>query len=227
MKTKAAALLLALAPMLAGAADFIQGKHYFNMTDEPGSATPKVTEFFSFYCGNCYNMETQYLPFIKTYMDSKIAFDTAHVDFMRSEIGYEVIRSLIVMQEKGVTDKLVKTMFATVQAGSGHDHHHGHDHGHDHGEHEDALDIVVESRDDIKAIFKAKGVDVSDYDAIADSAETEAKMKLWAKQEKAFGVRSVPSFVVNEKYLINMQEMRSLEEFAALINHLALEKGDK
>ncbi|GLS82925.1 thiol:disulfide interchange protein DsbA/DsbL [Paraferrimonas haliotis] len=212
---------VAPAPAPQEAGQFVQGKHYFTVSDKSATATPQITEFFSFYCHNCYNMETQYLPFIKAHIDPSIEFKTAHVDFMRSEIGYEVIRSLAVMQQMGITSELMPTMFATIQA----DDDGGHHHGHDHGDNADALDIKVNSRDDIKAIFAAKGYDVTQYDSMADSDQTNATMKKWAEQEKAFGIRSVPGFVVNEKYAINMSEIRSLEEFAALINFLALHKS--
>ncbi|MBR9729462.1 thiol:disulfide interchange protein DsbA/DsbL [Shewanella intestini] len=216
IKHIALALTLAVAPLSTFAAQFIEGKHYTQISDRVAPTEPKVTEYFSFYCHNCLNMETQYLPFIKTQLDSKVAFENKHVDYMNNDLGTEVMRSLVVINtlpEK--KHDLTLAMFGAIQ-GDGHDHSHGaHDHKHK---------SEINSRDDIKKVFAQHGIDSAAYDKIADSEQTDKTLSQWRQEQVMYGVSSVPSFVVNDKYMINMNEMRSLEQISELMNYLALQK---
>lgn len=217
IKHIALALTLAVAPLSSFAAQFVEGTH-FTQIAEKASAQPKLTEFFSFYCHNCYNMEKQYLGDIKSNLDKSVAFDTKHVDFMNSEIGTEVMRSLAVMQELNATDKMTHAMFSAIQ---GDESAHGHDHAHDHGAHDEP---EINNRDDIKKVFAANGIDTNQYDAIADSKAVNDKIELWRVQQRAFSIQSVPAFVVNDKYAVNMSAVRTLGELIDLINYLAVER---
>lgn len=212
------AATLAALPFCGFAADFVEGKHYVQVSDQAPSKSPKVTEFFSFYCHNCFNMEVMYLPAIKQGLKEGISFDTKHVDFMNSDIGTEVMRALAVIHGSDKQGELTHAMFAAIQGADGGQGHHDHSApGHSH-------EPEINSRDDIKAVFAKFGIDGATYDKLADSKETDAKLALWRQQQQAFEVQSVPSFVVNDKYRVNLQEIRTLEELSALINYLATEK---
>lgn len=152
---------------------------------------------------------------IKANLHKQINFDTKHVDFMNSEIGTEVMRSLAVMQQLGVSEKMTPAMFAAIQ---GVDEADGEPH--DHSAHKPSK---INNRDDIKTVFSAQGIDTSNYDKIADSSEVTKQIDLWRSQQKSYRIQSVPSFVVNDKYLINMNQIRSLNELISLINYLAVE----
>lgn len=217
IKHIALALTLAVAPLSSFAAQFVEGKH-FTQIAEKASAEPKLTEFFSFYCHNCYNMEKQYLGDIKANLNKQVTFDSKHVDFMNSEIGTEVMRSLAVMQELDAGDKMTHAMFAAIQGDEG---AHGHNHDHDHSAHEKP---EINNRDDIKKVFADNGFDISKYDAIADSKAVNDKIDLWRVQQRQFQVQSVPAFVVNDKYAVNMSSIRTLGELIDLINYLAVER---
>lgn len=212
-----AATLTAL-PFCTLAADFVEGKHFVQLTDKAPSKTPKLTEFFSFYCHNCFNMEVMYLPAIKQGLKDGISFDTKHVDFMNSEIGTEVMRSLAVIQASDNSAELVHAMFGAIQGADGGQGHHDHSaHGHNH-------EPAIQTSADIKAVFAKHGIDAAAYDKLAYSADTDAKLALWRQQQQEFQVQSVPSFIVNDKYKVNLQEIRTLEELSELINYLATEK---
>lgn len=213
----ATALLL---PMAAYATPFIEGTHYTQISDKAPSSEPKLTEFFSFYCHNCFNMETNYLPEIKANLKPEVQFDTKHVDFMNSDIGTEVMRSLAVIQGVDNKDKLTHAMFSAIQGDEG-------AHGHDHSTHGHKHEPQINSRDDIKAIFATFGVDAAQYDAIADSKATDEKIALWRSQQNTFRVESVPTFIVNDKYSVNLMNIKSLDELVAVINYLATEKDAK
>ncbi|MFK3975560.1 thiol:disulfide interchange protein DsbA/DsbL [Shewanella vesiculosa] len=211
------ALTLVTATFSTLAAPFVEGQHYTQISNNMVTSTPKVTEFFSFYCHNCFNMESQYLPDIKAGLDKNVAFETKHVDFMNSDLGTEVMRSLAVIHEIGQAEKLNHAMFAAIQGDKGAN---GHDHnaqGHQH-------QSQINSREDIKKVFSQFGVDSSTYDKLADSTDTDKKLSLWRQQQVMYKVQSVPTFIVNDKYAINMNEMHSLDDLINVMNYLALKK---
>lgn len=124
-KHLALAVTLAIAPLSTFAAQFVEGKHYTQISNKMVPSEPKVTEFFSFYCHNCFNMETKYLPEIKAGLDKQVTFDTKHVDFMNSDIGTEVMRALAVIHTFDNQEALKVAMFGAIQGegnDSGHDY---------------------------------------------------------------------------------------------------------
>ncbi len=215
IKHIALALTLVVAPMSSFAAQFVEGKHFTVVTNKAPSSEPKLTEFYSFYCGNCFNMEKMYLPDIKANLNKQVAFDSKHVDFANTEINTEVMRSLAVIQTLDNPKPLTDAMFKVIQGDNGEKHDHSAP-GHKHAE-------PLKSRDDIKAVFAKFDVDSAQYDAAADSKETNAKLALWRAQQQEFKVQSVPAFVVNDKYAVNMSSVRTLGELIDLINYLAVE----
>ncbi len=217
IKHIALALTLAVAPLSSFAAQFIEGKHFTTVSDKAPSSEPKLTEFYSFYCHNCFNMETQYLADIKANLKPNVTFDSKHVDFMNSDIGTEVMRALGVIQEMKVQDKMVHAMFSAIQGEAG---AHGHNHDHDHSAHKQP---EINTRDDIKKVFIEQGIDVTHYDKIADGKVVTDKINLWRAQQREFRVQSVPTFIVNDKYAVNLGSIRTLGELIDLINYLATE----
>ena len=151
---------------------------------------------------------------IKANINSNIQFDTKHVDYMRSDIGTEVMRSLAVIQALKVDKVMTKAMFKAIQGENA-------GHGHDHGAPGDDHSPTLNSRDDIKKVFAANGIDTSKYDELADSKETNAKLALWRAQQEEFSINGVPAFVVNDKYKVDMSQIRSLGQLIELINFLS------
>lgn len=62
------------------AASFEEGKHY-KILDVEKSETPKVTEFFSFYCPHCYKFEA-IVKSLKPALPKSVKFEKIHVAFM-------------------------------------------------------------------------------------------------------------------------------------------------
>lgn len=217
IKNFAIALTLIAASFSTLATPFVAGKHYTQISNNMVTSTPKVTEFFSFYCHNCFNMETKYLTEIKAGLDKNISFDTKHVDYMNSDLGTEVMRSLAVIHQIGQEEKLNHAMFAAIQGDEG-------AHGHDHNAEGDEHQSQINNRDDIKKVFSQFGIDAKTYDSLADGSTTDKKLALWRQQQNQFSVNSVPAFIVNDKYAINMSEIRTLGELIDLMNYLATAK---
>lgn len=222
IKKIALALTLAIAPLSSYAANFYEGTHYTEISDKAPSSQPKLTEFFSFYCHNCYAFESQYMPAIKPHLNKDIQFDTKHVEFQPSTMMTEVMRSLAVIQALSKDDvkkqgKMNLAMFNAIQ-GEPTDTH-------DHGAPGDNHEPKIKNRDDIKKLFMQFGVSSDQYDKLADSKETNDKLALWRKQAREFRVQSVPAFIVNDKYMVNLGNIRNLGEMIDLINFLSTKQG--
>ncbi len=220
IKPLALAAALIITPLTTYAANFVEGTHYSQISDKAPSSEPKLTEFFSFYCHNCFNMESNYLTDIKANLNKSIAFDNKHVDFMNSDIGTEVMRSLAVIQTLDDKDAITHAMFAAIQGEAG-------SNGHDHSAHGHNHEPQINSRDDIKQVFAKFGIDAAKYDELADSKNTDEKLALWRAQQNQFKVESVPAFIINDKYAVNLSNINTLGELTDLINYLALEKDAK
>jgi thiol-disulfide isomerase/thioredoxin len=217
IKPLALAVALLISPLSTFAANFVEGTHYTQVSDKAPSSEPKLTEFYSFYCHNCFNMETNYLPEIKANLNKQVSFESKHVDFMNSAIGTEVMRSLSVIQSVDNQDALTHAMFTAIQGAAGAN---GHDHsapGHQH-------EPQINNRDDIKKVFAQFGIDATQYDKLADSKNTDEKLTLWRAQQNDFNVQSVPTFIVNDKYRVDLSQIKTLDELIGLINYLAVEK---
>lgn len=220
IKPLALAVALIVTPLSAFAANFVEGTHYTQVSDKAPSSEPKLTEFYSFYCHNCFNMETNYLPDIKANLNKQISFDSKHVDFMNSAIGTEVMRSLAVIQNVENKEAITHAMFTAIQGEAGANSHDHSAPGHQH-------EPQINSRDDIKKVFAQFGIDAAKYDELADSKDTDEKLALWRAQQEQFRVESVPTFIVNDKYAVNLSNIKTLDELIGLVNYLAIEKDAK
>lgn len=211
------ALSLAIVPLASFATQFYEGTHYTQVTDNAPSKEPKLTEFFSFYCHNCYTFESEYMPAMKPHLNKKLSVEAKHVEFQRSQIMTEVMQALAVIQEVAKNNPKQKSqmtlaLFQAIQ-GSDTDVDHGAA-GHEHKS-------KINSRDDIKRLFMPFGITAQQYDKLADSKQTDATLKEWRQDQRNFKIQSVPAFIVNDKYMVNLGSIRNLGEMIELINFLS------
>ncbi|MCH1931432.1 thiol:disulfide interchange protein DsbA/DsbL [Shewanella acanthi] len=193
----AAALLLA--PLTLSAAEYKEGVHYTVINDGPATAKPEITEFFSFYCPHCYNFSKTIVPKILAEKPADVAFNQTHVDFIGKEMGVEMSRAFAVAHQLNVDDKVDAALFAAI---------------HDKKQH-------FTSRDDIRALFIANGVDGKTFDAAADSFMVKAQMAKMKRDTENAKISGVPSLVVNGKYRIENGSIKSYDELLAIAYYLA------
>ncbi|QYJ75076.1 MULTISPECIES: thiol:disulfide interchange protein DsbA/DsbL [Shewanella] len=196
----AAALLVA--PLMSMAADFKEGVHYEVINEGPGSAKPEITEFFSFYCPHCYNFSKTVVPMIEAKKPEGVAFNQAHVDFIGREMGPEMSRAFAVAHQLKVEKKMEKALFAAI---------------HDKKQH-------FTNRDDVRALFVANGVDGKDFDSAANSFMVNAQMSKMKRDTENAKLSGVPSLVVNGKYKVLTDSIKSYEEMLDIAFYLATKK---
>lgn len=69
--------------------------------------------------------------------------------------------------------------------------------------------------------LNAAGVDRSEFEHLLENSQTKELLNAWQDAPKIAQVHGgVPTFVVNGKYVINLRQIKSLEDLIALINEL-------
>ncbi|WP_062267772.1 thioredoxin domain-containing protein [Endozoicomonas arenosclerae] len=190
-------LLLAL-PMTVFAKAFVEGKDYTRLPASfEKSSEPTLTEVFSVYCHSCYRWDQEMIDSVKSQMAGKdVEFKQKHIAYV-AEFGDRASEALAIVQGTAQAEKIKDALFEAVQKDSAGE-----------WENEKAFFATLEKSGMSKETFQ-KG--------LKDPA-VQARLKKWKMYEEA--LPSVPSFVVNGQYLVNMNSIRSFDQFYALIDYL-------
>jgi thiol:disulfide interchange protein DsbA len=192
----AATLLLTIA-FNSQAIKFKEGQHY-TVIAEQKTSSPELSEYFSYYCPSCRAYEP-YLSGFKKVMPEKATFNKVHVDFMgqtSAEIQFMLSKALIIAEKTGVDSKFSSAVFKYIQT--------------------DRATIANEK--DIRNIFVLSGGDGKKFDqgmknfSIVGQAKREKKIQ--DKLSKNRQLTSVPTMVVNGKYLIDSKSLDRSNFFA-------------
>ena len=184
-------------------AQYIEGKHYTKL-NLPETNQPEVVEYFSYFCPACRNMEF-YLAEIKASLPDKIHFKKTHANIMRNAstdvqhwlaVGYEYALY------KGIEPQYSQAVFSYIQdrrkpfKGMG-----------------SLVEIFTElgmRKEDIK-----KGIRGFAIQSRAKRHETMTKIL-----RDSDGLRGVPTFVINGKYVVENSELDT-NNFARDLANLA------
>ncbi|MFV7772290.1 MULTISPECIES: thiol:disulfide interchange protein DsbA/DsbL [Shewanella] len=192
------ALALLVAPMAALAADYKEGVHYTVINEGPATAKPEIAEFFSFYCPHCYNFAKVQVPQIKANLPEGVVFKQNHVEFIGREMGPEMSRAFAVAHQLKVEEKMEHALFSAI---------------HDKKQR-------FTSRDDIRKLFIANGIDGKDFDAAANSFMVSAQMAQMKRATENAKLSGVPALVVNGKYRVETGAIKSYDELLQIAYYL-------
>lgn len=196
MKKLFALIATLMLSVSAQAAQFKEGVDYTVLDLKP-SQTKTVTEFFSFYCPHC-NAFEPIISKLKTQLPSDAKFQKNHVSFMGGNMGQSMSKAYATMVELGVEDKMVPVMFDRIH------------------------NLRKPPRDDqeLRQIFTDNGVDGAKFDAAFNSFATDSMVRRFDKQFKDAGLNGVPSVVINNHYLIQMGNIKSMDKYFELVDYL-------
>ncbi|WP_087113153.1 hypothetical protein [Parendozoicomonas haliclonae] len=194
------AVFLYLLPVLAFAqtAVFKEGTHYEIIEELQASSQPMVTELFSIYCGGCYQWEYGPLGSLQAWLSGQnIGFDQVHMEFM-GDYARQASTALAMTQNTPQEASVKKALFGRI-----HEQRRG-----DWG-----------SEKEFYQTLEQAGLTKADYDKKKRSLATRKRLMAWNRY--ADHVTSVPSFMVNNRYLINMGSLSSYDELHGLIAYLS------
>ena len=185
-----------LLSVMAHAAQFNEGQHY-TVLDAKKSSTPVVTEFFSFFCPHCYGFEPV-IAGLKDQLPSNVPVQKVHVSFMGSNMAVPMAKAYATMVALKVDDKLVMPMFKQI---------------HD-------FKNTPKNEQELRQIFVDNGVSGEKFDAAFNGFAVDSMQKRFDKQFAATGLRGVPGVVVNNKYIVQSGDIKTVDEYYDLVNYL-------
>lgn len=207
MKSFLAALLatFTLIAVPVSAIDFREGVHYQEITTKEATSKPEIVEYFSFYCGSCY----QFSPFsdrmAELYPEE---FKAYQVDFIAPrDMGSVIVQSWAAATVLGVAAEFKQRTF----------HQH-----------------FVERKqsntlNDIKAIFQQVGVSPAQFEQAYGSFAVRSLTNRMRTSVRDFNVRSTPTYIINGKYIVLQQGFRDsgnnfFADLEALVEYLITKK---
>jgi len=157
----------------------VEGKEYISLSHAV-SAQPAVVEFFSFYCGPCYQFVENYpvASAINTLLPEGKTVAKYHVSSM-GPLGNELTEAWAIAMVMGKTNTIEKPLFEAIR-------------------NKKLMGVA-----DIQTIFSKAGIDAATYEHTRHSQLVKGVIAKQNTAMEAFAVRSTPSFYVNGKYQIN------------------------
>ncbi len=203
MRTLALYLILTLSSVSAFAqASFEEGKHY-EIVAEQKTATPTVTEFFSLFCGHCFQFEAL-VDTVSASLKPGTKFEKSHVSYIprdNQEVQKAIVKAFVAMNDLGKQKELSRQFFAAIHLKG----------------------VKFETEKDVKQIFIANDISESEVTKLFNDKDLIKRAIVMSREWEKKKVTNVPTLVVNGKYKINMASLTSLDQLIALTNHL-LEK---
>ena len=192
--------LLFIFPVVAMATNpttFQEGKHYTVLSGLEPDKKPTVTELFSVYCPGCFMWESGPLTPLKEWLGANdIEFRQAHMSFM-GNYARQATTALAMASGTPKYDAVKQALFNHLQVERKGD---------------------WRSDADFFATLDQAGLKESDYKSLQNSLPTMQTILGWNRYARM--VNSVPAFIVNNRYLINMGSIKSHEELNNLITYL-------
>jgi DSBA-like thioredoxin domain. len=180
---------------------FKEGVNY-DVVKQTAAAKPEVMEFFSYFCPHCYQFEP-IIADLKKSVGSEVTFKRNPVSFLGQNMGIELQKAYAVAKLLGVEEKFSPAMFKVIQVDRN----------------------PPKDRAAVKAVFESIGVKGSDFDGAIDSFAVVGQASQFDHNTESFNIRGVPATVVNGKYLLKTESIKSEQEYMELVKFL-LQKKD-
>lgn len=179
------------------AQEFREGTHY-DVISDTATDDVEIIDFFSFYCGTCY----QFQPFGEMMKEEfGDSFKKYHVNFIGPRnMGDVTTRAWAAANILGVSDEVSPLIFRK------------------HFQQRN----VSSSVDELAGVFAAVGVDREAFDSAYNSFPARSQANRMRNAAETFNVNGTPTFIVNGRYRMNAQGFRDSEDFFA--DYLALAK---
>ena len=160
------------------ATTFTEGKHYEVVADT-ATATPVVTEFFSFYCPHCYQFEATLNPWVEQLLED--------VNFVRIPAMFGGPwdahgQMFLTLEAMGVEHKVHNAVFNAIQK-----------------EHKKLTD-----KNDMADFLATQGVDKDKFLATFDSFAIKGQIVKARELAKKYEITGVPTMIVNGKYRFDL-----------------------
>ncbi len=201
---------LTAAAFSQAASTFTEGKHY-EVVAEKATATPVVTEFFSFYCGHCFAFEPLANKLAKG-LPKGVKFEKNHVDFLQAsspEVQNSMARAYLVGRNAGKGEEVAGMIFNYI--------------------HKQQANFGSDS--DIRSLLLVNNFDAATFDSgfnsmpvLAEAGKMKEQQSYWTEKKVLTGV---PMLLVNGKYKVKFDGLNQdnvEQELIDLLAYLATKK---
>ena len=182
---------------------FEEGVHFSRIATDK-SQSPQVAEYFSYYCPHCMNFEP-----IAQRLEQELAKDVfvkSHVNFLRGvspQIQSLLSRAYIIAKEAGKGNEASEAIFAYIHRHKG----------------------SFATIDDVRRLFTMKELMTAEaFNSAAESMPVLAQEQYMLDQQNRFSnlgaLTSVPTFIVNDIYRIELRSIKSYDQLKSLVDYL-------
>ncbi|ATG76296.1 thiol:disulfide interchange protein DsbA/DsbL [Pseudoalteromonas sp. 1_2015MBL_MicDiv] len=201
-KLKLGLLLLCL-PFAAFAAQF-EADNQYTIINAEKSKTPQVTEFFSYYCPHCFKFEPVAQAIEKS-LPTGATFIKNHVNFLGGvspQAQTNLSFAYLIAKKHGQEDTITEQIFKSIHVQR----------------------APLTEMKDLKKLLEVNGIDSETFDKdMASMPIISAERALQDNQNKYSklgALTGVPTFIVNDKYKININTIKSQQQFDELVAFL-------
>ena len=141
--------LCMLFPLQACSQEMWKEDEHFVVISDQATAEAEVIEFFSFWCGHCYNFEPL-VKQIKGKLDPNVEFKKVHVNFMGfagPDTQNAATRAMMIARAMKQDEKIIAAIFDYIHKQRG----------------------VIANLNDLRNIFIANGLEGAEFDKMAKS----------------------------------------------------------
>lgn len=181
--------------MSYAAPQFEEGIHYKTLSNT-SSAQPEVLEFFSYFCPSCANFEP-IVEGLKNTLPEGVPLKKNHVAFFGQGMGPQMQRAFTVASLLNVEEKITAAIFSKMQQRQ-----------------------YPKSRADVRDIFAESGIPAEKFDDLIDSFAVTSMVAQFDNNTKKYNIRAAPTFLINGKYVVKLESLRTQEQFNQLIAFL-------
>ena len=203
MKQLLFAFTLLLGASFVNASDTFNENEHYQALNTTQSANSKVVEYFSYYCPFCYNFEP-IVAELKLALPEGVNLQKIPVAFHGGPLAPDVQRAHAMAETLKVAEQFSTALFAQI--------------------HQQRK--PPQNRDALKQLFAELGVDSDKFAANFSSLPVNSLVNEYELAIGNANIRSVPTFIVNDKYLVNISAVSSQQQFNELVNYLLTLPGD-
>ncbi len=197
-------IMTLIATGVATAKDFKEGVEYVRITPSVATTTSnkvEVVEMFWYGCPHCFQFES----YIKKWLKKK----PQNVEFVRIPATFNPLwklhaRAYYTAEVLGVIKKVHEPIFETFHLQKN----------------------KLDSKKALRKLFVELGVKGSDFDDVFHSFSVETKLARAIDLTQRYGIRGVPSMIVNGKYRTS-SKLSSNAEVLEVVNYLVRKESKK
>lgn len=172
---------LVLLPLSACADQFEEGEHYETLS-LPLSEKPVIQEYFSFYCGHCFNLEPL-MDELREHFAGKADVESIHVSFLPNNnraLGAIATRAFVTAQLLGKEREVVAMVF----------------------DYNFKKHAMIDSKRDFRNVFIVNGVTGDEFDKAWNSFSVNSKVAQSSQMTRKSKIGHTPTVIVNGKYKV-------------------------